>query len=167
MASFDALQKLRKANMSFVMSVCPSVRNSSAVTGMDFYEIWYLNIFRPSVEEIRVSLKSDKNNEYFTWRPMDIYDISLSIFKKKKLFVKNMSYGVAGRTSCNTITAGRIEQYAHYHIRTSITWFLAACLLQTVTQKLCDSGHWLGNKDDNKNKGQDGELYTSSYFSTA
>jgi hypothetical protein len=28
----------------------------------DFYEIWYLNIFRISVEKIQVSLKSVKNN---------------------------------------------------------------------------------------------------------
>ena len=31
----------------------------------DFHEISYLSIFRKSVEEIQVSLKSDKNNGYF------------------------------------------------------------------------------------------------------
>jgi hypothetical protein len=40
----------------------------------DFHEIWYLNIFRKSVEKIQVSLKSDKNDGYVTWRPMHIYD---------------------------------------------------------------------------------------------
>ena len=34
-----------------------------------FNEIWYLRIFRKSVEKIQVWLKSDKNNGYFTWRP--------------------------------------------------------------------------------------------------
>jgi hypothetical protein len=34
----------------------------------DFHEIWYLSNFRKSVEKIQVSLKSDKNNKYFTWR---------------------------------------------------------------------------------------------------
>ena len=29
----------------------------------NFHEIWYLRIFRKSVEEIQVLLKSDKNNE--------------------------------------------------------------------------------------------------------
>jgi hypothetical protein len=42
-------------------------------------EIWYLSIFRKFVEKIQVSLQSDKNNQYFTWRPMYIFDhISLS-----------------------------------------------------------------------------------------
>jgi hypothetical protein len=41
---------------------------------MDFYEIWYLSIFRKYVEEIQVSLKSYKYNGYFTWRPRYIYD---------------------------------------------------------------------------------------------
>jgi len=32
----------------------------------DFHEIWYLIIFRTTVEKIQVSLKSDKKNGYFT-----------------------------------------------------------------------------------------------------
>jgi hypothetical protein len=40
----------------------------------DFNEISYLNIFRKSAEKIQVSLQSDKNNGYFTWRPIYIYD---------------------------------------------------------------------------------------------
>jgi hypothetical protein len=32
----------------------------------DFHEILYLNIFQKSLEKIQVSLKSDKNNGYFT-----------------------------------------------------------------------------------------------------
>jgi hypothetical protein len=34
----------------------------------------YLKIVRKSVEKIQVSLKSDKNNWYFTWRRMYIFD---------------------------------------------------------------------------------------------
>ena len=41
---------------------------------MDFHEIWYMNVFRKSVQKIQVSFKSDKNNGYFTWRPVRIYD---------------------------------------------------------------------------------------------
>jgi hypothetical protein len=41
---------------------------------MDFLEILYLNISRKSVEKIKVSLKSDKNDGYFTRRPVYIYD---------------------------------------------------------------------------------------------
>jgi hypothetical protein len=48
----------------------------------DFHKIWYLSIFRKFVEIIQVSLKSDKNNGYFTWRPMYIYDnISLILLR--------------------------------------------------------------------------------------
>jgi len=32
-----------------------------------------LSIFRKYVEKIQVSLKSDKNNGYFTWRPIYIF----------------------------------------------------------------------------------------------
>jgi hypothetical protein len=38
------------------------------------HEILYLTIFRKSVKEIQVSLKSDKNNGYFTQIPMYIHD---------------------------------------------------------------------------------------------
>ena len=41
---------------------------------LDFHEIWYLSIFRKPVDKIQVSLNSDKNNVYFTWRPVSIYD---------------------------------------------------------------------------------------------
>jgi len=59
--------KLRKATISFVMSVCPSVRMEQIGSyWMDFHEILYLRIFRKSVEKIQVSLKSDKNKGYFT-----------------------------------------------------------------------------------------------------
>jgi hypothetical protein len=44
-----------------------------------FHEIWYLSIFRKSAKKFQVSLKCDKNNGPFTWRPMYIYDnISLN-----------------------------------------------------------------------------------------
>jgi hypothetical protein len=42
----------------------------------DFNDIWYLSIFRKSVEKIQAPLKSDKNNGYFTWMPIHILLIS-------------------------------------------------------------------------------------------
>jgi hypothetical protein len=39
----------------------------------DFNEIWYLSIFRKSVDKFEVLLKYDTNNGYFTWRPLYIY----------------------------------------------------------------------------------------------
>jgi hypothetical protein len=57
------------------MSVRLSVRIELDSHWTDFYEIWYLTIFFPkSVEKIQVYLKSDKNNGYFTWKTMYIYD---------------------------------------------------------------------------------------------
>jgi hypothetical protein len=44
-----------------------------------FHDIWCLNIFRKSVENVQVALKSDKNNGYFMWRRMNNYgNISLN-----------------------------------------------------------------------------------------
>jgi hypothetical protein len=75
-----AFAKLRRATVSFVMSVWPSIRMEQRGSHRtDFHEIWYLDIFRKSLEKVEVSLKSDKNNGYFTWRPMYVSDhISLS-----------------------------------------------------------------------------------------
>jgi hypothetical protein len=62
-----AFEKLRKATVSFVMSVCLPVRMEKLGSHWtDFYEILYMKIFRKSVEKIQVSVKSDKNNGYFT-----------------------------------------------------------------------------------------------------
>jgi hypothetical protein len=45
----------------------------------DFHEILYSRVFQLSVEKNQVSLKSDKNNVYITWRPFYIYEnISVS-----------------------------------------------------------------------------------------
>ena len=42
---------------------------------VDFHEIWYLSIFQRSVKKLQVSSKSDKNNGYFTWRSIYIFEI--------------------------------------------------------------------------------------------
>jgi len=41
----------------------------------DFHEIWYLCIFRKSVEKIQASSKSGKNKGHFIWRPVFIFNI--------------------------------------------------------------------------------------------
>ena len=86
----DAFAKLRKATIGIVMyvcmSVCPSVRPSVRPSILvelgchwaDFHEIWYLSTFQSSVEEVQLSLKSDRNKERFTWRSTHtFYRISL------------------------------------------------------------------------------------------
>ena len=62
-----ALRRLRKiAKSDCLLHVCPSVRTYLGSHWTDLREILYLSIFRKSVEIIQVSLKSDKNNGYFT-----------------------------------------------------------------------------------------------------
>ena len=59
-ASLGAFAKLRNATVCYVMSACPSVRMEQlGCHWADFYEIWYLCIFRISVGKIQVSLKSE------------------------------------------------------------------------------------------------------------
>jgi hypothetical protein len=74
-----AFAKLRKATLD---SSYLSVRMEplgSHWTG--FHKILYLRIFRECVQKIQISLKSDENNGYFTWRRLYIYDkISRWIF---------------------------------------------------------------------------------------
>jgi hypothetical protein len=60
--------------LSFVMSVflsaCPPAWNILAPTGWIFMEFDVLSFyFWESAESVQVSLKSDKKNGYFTWRP--------------------------------------------------------------------------------------------------
>jgi hypothetical protein len=69
-----AFVKLRKATVSFAMSillsVClsarPHVRMEQLVFHRAyFHEILYLSIFRKSVKKMKISLNSDKKNGYF------------------------------------------------------------------------------------------------------
>jgi hypothetical protein len=78
-----AFSKLRKAAISLVMSVRPSVRMEQLGSHWkSFREIWYLRIFRKPVEKTRVSLKPYKNKWCFAWRPVDIvWHISLVSFQ--------------------------------------------------------------------------------------
>jgi hypothetical protein len=65
--SLGAFAKLRKVTISFVMPVCPSVcKEQFGSNCIYIHDISYLSIFRNSVEKVQVSLKSNKNNEYFT-----------------------------------------------------------------------------------------------------
>jgi len=58
---------LRKATVSFIMSVRPSVRVEHLGSHWtDFHEVLYWSIFAKFYRE-KVSLNSDKNNRYCTW----------------------------------------------------------------------------------------------------
>ena len=74
-----AFAKLRKATISFVMSVRLSIRPSIRIEQLgshwtEFHKIRYLRIIRKSAEKVEASLKSDKKNGYFKWRPVYIFD---------------------------------------------------------------------------------------------
>jgi hypothetical protein len=74
-----AFVTLRTATASFLRPARPSVHTEQICSHWaDFHKIWYLKILRKSVEKNSVSLKSDKNNGYFTWIPVYICDISLN-----------------------------------------------------------------------------------------
>jgi hypothetical protein len=81
--------------LSVCKYVCPSVRPSVRMVQLGshwthFYETWYLRIFRKSVEKIHVSLKSNKDNGSFAWRPVYIcYCIPLSSSYNEKCFRQN------------------------------------------------------------------------------
>jgi hypothetical protein len=70
---FRHLPKIAKRDYQ-LRHVCPSVRIEQLRSHWaDLHKIWHLSIFRKSEEEIQVSVQSDKNYVYFTWRPMYIY----------------------------------------------------------------------------------------------
>jgi hypothetical protein len=71
-----ALAKLRKATTTFVMAVYTSVRplawNNQGRPLRIFmkFDVW--EFFEKSANKIQVSLKSDKNNGFVTWRTINI-----------------------------------------------------------------------------------------------
>jgi hypothetical protein len=81
--SFRHVRKTAKSD-SYLRNVSTSVRLSVRMEQLDshwtdFDETSYLDFYRKSVEKIKLLLKSDKNNGYFTRRRFHIYDdISLS-----------------------------------------------------------------------------------------
>ena len=78
---FRRLGKISKREY-YPRDVCLSVRPHENLVShwTDFHEIWYLNIFRKSVEKkFNFSLKSNENGGYFTFRRVCIdNNISLS-----------------------------------------------------------------------------------------
>jgi len=77
--------------LSVWVPACVSIRqspcNNSASTGRVSMEFDYMRIFRKSVEKIHFSINSDKNNGYFTWKPMYICDtVSLNSPQNENCF---------------------------------------------------------------------------------
>jgi hypothetical protein len=64
---------LRKATISFVLSVC---MEQLGYNWTDFHEVFIVQLLS------KISLKSDMNNRYFTWRRIYIYDNLAEVFLK-------------------------------------------------------------------------------------
>jgi len=69
-----ASAKLLKASIGLITSVCPSAWVISTATRSIFMYLDYVSIFRKSVQQIQVLLKSDMNNGYFTRIPVNVCD---------------------------------------------------------------------------------------------
>jgi hypothetical protein len=145
-----AFEKLWKATISFVMSVGPSVRKEKLCSHWTyFHELWYLRIFRKSVEKIQVSLNSDKNNWYFTWRPIFIFLSSRSFLSRMRNssdkscrgnqnthFVSNnffFSKIVPFKRNCGKVLHSRTGHRWQYDAR---VWHAGYLRLKTHTQNM-------------------------------
>jgi len=83
----------------------------------DFHELWYLKIFRKSVEKIQVTLKSDKNEDQFTFLSYIAH-----FFLEWEIF--------------ETKVAEKIKT----HVLCSIFLFRKSCLLWNNVEKYCRAG---------------------------
>ena len=93
-----------------------------------YHDIWYLSIFRKTVQNIQVSLKSVKNNGYFTWRPINILIMSNLVLLRM------------------ITVSDKVVEEIKTHILCSITFFLKSCILWDNVKNICRAGQ---AKDDN------------------
>ena len=140
-------------------SSCPPGRlsswNNSAPTDRIFVKFCIWVFFRKSVVKIQVSLKSNNNNRYFTWRPIYICDPSLAfLFLEWKIFQKNscsenqnkicfqrfppfpenrVFYEIMFR---NTLEGGGTPQMTIWRVRI-VCWITKATQIHTIT--LCNT----------------------------
>jgi hypothetical protein len=124
--------KLRKATISFVMSVqlsvCLSVRIEQLGSHWtDFHDAWYLNIFQKSFEKIPISLKSDKNNS--------------------TLYQDVCTFMIISPSVPLTMRMSRIKvvEKVKTHIACSITSFRKSCLFWDNVEKFGRSGQATDN----------------------
>jgi hypothetical protein len=112
--------KIAESNYYF-HHVRPSTWNNSAPTGQIFVKS-DMSIFQKYVKKIQVSLRSDKNNGYFTWRCMYVYDNILP----------NSSYN----EKCFSKSCREYQK----HILCSITFFKKNCAVWDIQGKYGRAG---------------------------
>jgi len=82
----ECSQNCEKRVLTVYPSVCPNGKTRLPLDGFSWKWI-FEDFFFKSVEKIQDSLKSDKNNQQFTWRPIHSYDnISLNSPYNDKCF---------------------------------------------------------------------------------
>jgi hypothetical protein len=88
----------------------------------DFHEIWYLSIFRKSINKVQVSLKYDKTNDYISWRPYIFVILSRSVLLgMRNIWDKNC---IENQNTLYVRLGVNVKKYcraahATYHMRTS------------------------------------------------
>jgi hypothetical protein len=106
------------------MSLCPPVHvELLGSRWRNYHEFWCLSIFQNSVEKIKVSLKSDKNNGYFTWR---------------QIFWSYIAHFFLEREMLQTKIVVKIKT----PIPCSIIFFRKLCLFKIIWKNIVES-HWL------------------------
>jgi hypothetical protein len=126
-AVLGAFAKLRKATVSFVISVCPHGITRLPLDGF-LWNLIYLSISRKSVEKIQLPIKSDKNNRYSKRRPMYIYD------------------NISLHSSYNDKCLDKFVEKIKTHILCSIPFFRKSCRLWDNVEKYGTAGQ---ASDDN------------------
>ena len=118
----------------------------------DFHEIWYLGIFfRSSVENFQVPLKSDKNNRYFTWRPIYIFNHLAHFLLEWKMFQTKAVEKIKTHILCSIRFFRKscrlwdnVEKYGTAGQDTDYNMAHAHCMLDTSsykhTHRICNNG---------------------------
>jgi hypothetical protein len=130
MRFLSAFANLRRAAISFVMSVRPSAWNITTPTGRIFMK-FHIRVFffRKSTEKIQVSLKADKNNGHFARTIMYSYDhISVSSSYNEKCFIWKL-YDFLFRKSHRL--CDNVEKYCTAREATDDNMSHAHCMLDT------------------------------------
>ena len=84
------LTHVQRLYLHVCLFILKSAWNNPAHTGRIFMRVDILRKIRKSVQKIQVSLKSDKNDGYFTWRPPYIfYHTSLSFSRMRNVSDRN------------------------------------------------------------------------------
>jgi hypothetical protein len=93
-------RQLASSCLSVYLPLCPSARNKSTPTRRIFIK-FYTSTCEKYVEKFRVSLTSDENNGYFTWRAIYVFDHRWLIYFWNEKCLKDAVAKMKKRVFCN------------------------------------------------------------------